>query len=140
MYITDSIFNSPRQSQLQPNYGYCDLCLTDHSAGSAWIRYNEQRIEQLQQRMDLMLEIDESDEAHFALSTLNPIRNISTQRMDDILIRKPRRRNQSTYSRDRTCKSNKHFFQIIKSLSFFFIFSKHYLVDLIFVYLIVRIQ
>jgi len=107
--MTDSIFNSPRQSQLQPNYGYCDLCLTDHSAGSAWIRYNEQRIEQLQQRMDLMLEIDESDEAHFALSTLNPIRNISTQRMDDILIGRPRRRNQLSYSRDRTCKLNKHF-------------------------------
>ncbi len=121
MYMTDSLFNSPRQSQLQPNYSYCDLCLTDHSAGSAWIRYNEQRIDQLQQRMDLMLEIDESDEAHFTLSTLNPIRNISTQRMDDILIGRTRRRNQSSYSRDRTCKSN-NIFEIIKSFVFSFVY------------------
>lgn len=78
--------NSPRQRQ--PRYDYCDLCLTDSSSSSAWIRYNEQRIEQLQKRIDLLLQIDDQDESPLLFST-----ETVTQCIDDILMKKPRRRN-----------------------------------------------
>ncbi len=85
MYIT----NSSRQRQ--PRFDYCDLCLTDNSTSSAWIRYNEQRIDQLQKRFDLMLQIDDMDGNQLFSSS-----DTVTQRINDILTKNPKRRNQLT--------------------------------------------
>jgi len=59
---------SPRISVRSPRptrFDYCDLCLNDQDSTSAWIRYNEQRIDQLQKRIDLMLQIDDYEENFF---------------------------------------------------------------------------
>jgi len=92
------IINSPRQSL----YDYCDLCLIDHNTSSAWIRYNEHRIEQLQKRIDLMLQFD--DENQFILSS-----DIIKQNIDDIIITKPKYRNQRNY-----------YYNRIRNFTFFF--------------------
>ena len=91
--------NSPRQRQ--PRFDYCDLCLTDSNTSSAWIRYNEQRIDQLQKRIDLLLQIDDHDESPLLFST-----ETVTQCIDDILMRKPRRRNSLMAYHTRICKRN----------------------------------
>jgi hypothetical protein len=84
--------NSPRQRK--PRFDYCDLCLIDHNKSSAWIRYNEQRIEQLQKRIDLMLQLD--DENQFILPF-----NTVTKTIDDIIMRKPKHQNQRNYYHNR---------------------------------------
>jgi hypothetical protein len=100
--ITDSYFPSSRQRQ--PRFDYWDLCLTNDSSSSGWIHYNEQRIDQLQRRMDLMLHIDDNEEAQLLFSNLNPITNTVTQRIDDFLMRKSKRRNEHPYYHDRISK------------------------------------
>ena len=85
---------SPRQRQ--PRFDYCDLCVTGHSTNSAWVRYNENRIDELQKRIDRMLQIDDLDETQFLLTNLNPVR----KSIDDVLLRNPRRRYQTTYYHD----------------------------------------
>ena len=98
-HITKSLITSTRQRQprfeasskvlTRPNY--CDLCFTDHNAGSSWIRYNEQRIEELQKRIDLMLQIDDSEEIDLLISSpIKPTIATVTQRIDDILMRRSR--------------------------------------------------
>ena len=101
LHLTNTIITAPRQRQprftntsrvlVRPDY--CDLCLTDHTTSSAWIRYNERRIEDLHKRIDLMLQIEDNDEAHLLLS-LPPILTTATvsQRIDDVLMQKPRYR------------------------------------------------
>lgn len=93
VYIT----NSPRQRQ--PRFDHCDLCLTDYDTSSAWVRYNEQRIDQLQKRIDSMLEIDDNEEYQLLLSP-----DTVTHHIDDILIRKIKRRNQLTSYHNRIRK------------------------------------
>ena len=104
MLPTNSILNSPWQRQ--PCSGYCDLCLPDDSTSSAWVRYNEQRIDQLQQRIDLMLQIDDSENLQFFLSNFTPITDTVTQRIDDILVRKPKHHFHLTHYHDRLRMSN----------------------------------
>lgn len=74
---------------------YCDLCLTGCDTSSAWIRYNERRIEELQKRIDLMLQIDDDEESQLLLSSSSIIPTIATvtQRIDDILWDRSRNRN-----------------------------------------------
>ncbi|CAF0767186.1 unnamed protein product [Adineta steineri] len=103
IYITTPILNSPRQPIIQTEY--CDICLTDHGEGSAWIRYNEQRLETLQQRIDLMLEFNDMEDVQSSsISSSDSVRNIarasSTQRIDNILMGRSQRRNQLTYNND----------------------------------------
>ena len=81
MYITDASTNI--SNQRQPRFDYYDLSLTDNSSNSAWIRYNEQRIDQLQQRLDLLLQIDDHEESQMIFST-----DTVTQRIDDIIMKK----------------------------------------------------
>ena len=57
-----------------------DYADKESPTGSAWIRYNEHRIEQLQKRIDLMLQIDDDDEQ------IVPTTATVTQRIDDILM------------------------------------------------------
>ena len=57
----------PRFSNYFIRPDYCNLCLNDHPTSSAWIRYNERRVEDLQKRIDLMLNIDDYEEAKFLL-------------------------------------------------------------------------
>ncbi|CAF0776245.1 unnamed protein product [Adineta steineri] len=94
IYITSSTIVSPRERQSHrltlPDY--CSLCLTDYNGSSAWIKYNERRIEQLQKRIDLMLQIDDNEEAELLLSSSPRYSTVATvsQRIDDILMKKPR--------------------------------------------------
>lgn len=84
-------FDHSTQLILRPDYS--DLCLMNYHTDSAWIRYNEQRIEQLQQRINLMLQIDENEEAQLLLPTSSPIQPTVatvTQRIDDALMISPR--------------------------------------------------
>ncbi|CAF0758952.1 unnamed protein product [Adineta steineri] len=103
IYITTPILNSPRQPIIQTEY--CNICLTDHGEGSAWIRYNEQRLETLQQRIDLMLEFNDMEDVQSSsISSSDSVRNIarasSTQRIDNILMGRSQRRNQLAYNND----------------------------------------
>ena len=97
IHITNSILNSPRQrspyfihsKKELPRPIYCDLCLTDHNTSSAWIKYNERRIEELQNRIDLMLQIDDNEDVQLLLSsTTYPTTPTVTQRIDHILNKK----------------------------------------------------
>lgn len=109
LHLATSIVHLPRERL--PRFAlrrpdYCDLCLTDHSTSSAWIRYNERRIEELQKRIDIMLQIDDTEEAQFLLAPdyLLPSTTVATvsQRIDDLLAtRIPWR-----YYYDRFRKSN----------------------------------
>jgi hypothetical protein len=113
IHITNSILTSPRQRQprfdtsskviIRPDY--CDLCLNDYNTSSAWVRYNERRIEELQKRINLMLQIDDNEEAQLLLS--RPIKTTTatvTQRIDDIVMRKPRYRSPLLYHHNRIRK------------------------------------
>jgi hypothetical protein len=113
IHITNSILNSPRQRQprfqnsskiiIRPDY--CDLCLIDYNTSSAWIRYNERRIEELQKRIDLMLQIDDNEEAQLLISpSIKTTTATVTQRIDDILMQKPRYRSPLLYHHDRLRK------------------------------------
>ncbi|CAF2527000.1 unnamed protein product [Rotaria sp. Silwood2] len=106
IHISNSIFNSPRQRQ--PRFDYCNLCLNEYGTSSAWIRYNEGRIDKIQKRIDLMLQNDDNEEIKFLLSTTNPV----TQRMNDILMRKPKRRNHITYYHDRIISPHRYNFRL----------------------------
>ncbi|UJR29993.1 hypothetical protein I4U23_017540 [Adineta vaga] len=86
-----------KQTSTQPHY--CEICFSDHSSGSAWIRYNEQRMERLQQRIDLMLELDDVEDGQYALSTLNSTAT-TTQRIDDILRGRSSYQNHMNYDHD----------------------------------------
>ncbi len=99
IHIINSVLTSPRQRQprfltssniLIRRPDYCDLCLTDKNTSSAWIRYNERRIEDLQKRIDLMLQIDDDEEVQLLLSPINPTTATVTQRIDDIIMRRSR--------------------------------------------------
>ena len=149
---------SPRQRQprftastnllIRPDY--CDLCLTDHNTNSAWIRYNERRIEELQKRIDIMLQIDDNEEAHLLIPSRNlPITTTATvtQRIDDLLTTRSRYRSPLLYHHDRICKFFSMFFYKVKkenkkvldyfqnNIITFFVF-KYHLVDINIVYLI----
>jgi len=113
IHITNSLLTSPRQRQprfisssnllIQPDY--CHLCLTDLNTSSAWIRYNEQKIEQIQKRIDLMLQIDDHEEAQLLLSSpIYPTTATVSQRIDDIIMREPTYRSPLLYHYDRTRK------------------------------------
>ena len=117
--ITKSLPASARQRQprfdasskvfTRPNY--CNSCLTGHSPGSSWIRYNEQRIEELQKRIDLMLQIDDSEEIDLLLSSpIKPTIATVTQRIDDILMRRSRCHQSQLDDYCRTCKFQNQFF------------------------------
>lgn len=88
---------------IRPNY--CDLCSTDHYTSSAWVRYNERRIEELQKRIDIMLQIDDNEEAQLLLTPdyLLPSTTVATvsQRIDDLLTARPRYPIPTTYIHDR---------------------------------------
>ncbi|CAF1166687.1 unnamed protein product [Rotaria sordida] len=81
-------FLTPSTILTRPDY--CDLYLTGHRKNSSWIRYNEQKIEELQKRIDLMLQIDDIEEAQLLLSStpIIPTTATVTQRIDDILLRR----------------------------------------------------
>ncbi|CAF4949494.1 unnamed protein product [Rotaria sp. Silwood1] len=107
VHITKCLLDSSRQRQprfltpstviTRPNY--CDLCLTGHHRSSAWIQYNERRIEELQKRIDLMLQIDDIEEAQLLLSStpIIPTTATVTQRIDDILSRRSKYRDLHLY-------------------------------------------
>ncbi len=86
------IKNSPRQHKSR--FDYCDLCLIDHNRSSAWIRYNEQRIEKLQKRIDLMLQLDDENQLILPFNTV-------TQTIDDIIMRKPKYQTKRNYYHNR---------------------------------------
>ena len=97
IHLTDTFLTIPQrrprfdhstQFILRPDYS--DLCLINAHTDSAWIRYNEQRIEQLQKRINLMLQIDENEEAQLLLSIPSPTIATVTQRIDDALMISPR--------------------------------------------------
>ena len=88
---------SPRfidSTLISPRTKYCDLCVTDNQTSSAWIRYNERRIEDLQKRIDLMLKIDDHEEAQLLLEPINSIRTMPkkpvTERINELMMRKSR--------------------------------------------------
>lgn len=84
--------------QRAPRYDYSDLTLTDENLNSAWIRFNEQRIDQLQRRIDLMLQIDDNEEAQMLLSQVHPVTNTVTDHIDDILLHRTKQRNPIVHS------------------------------------------
>ena len=61
---------------------YCDLCVTDPQTSSAWVRYNERRIDELQKRLDYLLRLDECEETLRTDSTVS-------QRIDQMLLGHP---------------------------------------------------
>lgn len=98
-----SLIMSPQERQLsstetlisRPPTRYCDLCVNDRSTtGSAWIRYNERRIEDLQKRIDLMLKIDDQEEAKLLLTPTDSTRveknKLVQQRIDELITGKYR--------------------------------------------------
>ncbi len=95
--ITNSTLHSSRERQ--PRFDYSDICLIDHNTNSAWIRYNEQRIDQLQKRIDLMLEIDDENENQLILSS-----DTITRRINDIIMKKSKSRNQMSSYHNRIRK------------------------------------
>ncbi|CAF1129915.1 unnamed protein product [Adineta ricciae] len=100
-----SYSRSCQETSLEPHY--CEICLTDHSSGSAWIRYNEQRMERIQQRINLMLELDDVEDGQYALSTLNSTAT-STQRIDDILSGRSSYRDYINYDQDDVLSSHRY--------------------------------
>jgi hypothetical protein len=113
LHLTNTIITTPRQRQprfvnsskvlVRPDY--CDLCLIDHNTSSAWIRYNERRIEELHKRIDLMLQIDDNEEAHLLLSTPTNLTTATvSQRIDDALMRRPRYRSRLLHYPDHISK------------------------------------
>lgn len=114
IHLTTSLLTSPRQRQprfssssnilVRPDY--CDLCVTDQNTSSAWIRYNERRIEELQKRINLMLQIDDFEETQVLLTPANliPLTTATvTQRIDDLLAVKSKYRVPLTYYQDYVC-------------------------------------
>ncbi|CAF1197573.1 unnamed protein product [Rotaria magnacalcarata] len=99
MRIENSSLHYSRQRQ--PRFDYCDLCLNDHSTGTSWIRLNEQRIDELQKRIDLMLQNDDIEEAKFLSANSKLIANTASKRIDSIFMRKSHRQNRITYYHDR---------------------------------------
>ena len=61
---------------------YCDLCVTDPQTSSAWVRYNERRIDDLQKRLDYLLRLDESEDTLRTDSTVS-------ERIDQMLLGHP---------------------------------------------------
>lgn len=94
--------SSPRQRK--PRHDYYNLSLSDDILNSSWIRYNERRIDQIQKRIDLMLQIDDNEETQFLLSTCYPVTQTVTQHIDNILTHRPRNRNQLSIDYDRIRK------------------------------------
>lgn len=76
---------SPRFADRSTANGFCDLCLNDSPSSSAWIRYNEQRIEQIQKRIDRMLQIDDREDL---TNFLTPIDQTIHRRYEQIPKRK----------------------------------------------------
>ena len=62
------------------------------------MKYNERRIDEIQKRIDLMLQIDDNEESLLALSSppVIPTSATVTQRIDDILLRRSRYRSPLT--------------------------------------------
>ena len=85
---------------------YCTLCFEDHHSSSAWVKYNERRVEQLQRRIDLMLQIDDNEEADMLLTRSVYPTTVATvsQRIDDILLRKTQYRSPLLFPPDRIGK------------------------------------
>lgn len=116
IHLCDTYLTIPRQreprfchsSNIFYRPDYCDLCVTDYHHDSAWIRFNEQRIEELQRRINLMLQIDDDEEVQLLLSTPSVIPTTVTQRIDDALLISPRHRSQLLHRSDRIGKG---FFQ-----------------------------
>lgn len=96
LQLSSTLILSPRLRQ--PRYDYYDLTLNDQNLNSAWIRFNEEKIDQLQKRIDLMLQIDDHEESEMLLSRIHPITNTVTEHIDEILYQKPKRGNSSVYS------------------------------------------
>ncbi|CAF3459028.1 unnamed protein product [Rotaria socialis] len=86
-------------STIRARSDYCDLCLTGYNTNSAWIRYNERRIEELQKRIDLMLQIDDNEETKLLLPSSSRISTTATvtQRIDDILWSRSRHPSRRLY-------------------------------------------
>lgn len=84
--LNSSIISLPRQRM--PRADPCDLSLSDGLLSTAWIRYNERRIDEVQKRIDLMLQIDDNEEAQLLLSHYHPTTQTVTEHIDDILTRR----------------------------------------------------
>lgn len=85
--VTNSIVTSSRERPpplitLPRPIHRMDYADKESPTGSAWIRYNEHRIEQLQKRIDLMLQIDDDEQIVPTTATV-------TQRIDDFLMNQP---------------------------------------------------
>ncbi|CAF4697537.1 unnamed protein product [Rotaria sp. Silwood1] len=104
--LSNSILNSLRHQQ--SHFDYCNLCLNNHDTNSAWIRYNQGCINQIQKRINLMLQNDDNEEIKFLLSSTDPI----TQRINDIHKRKSKRRNHITYYHDRILSPHRYNFRL----------------------------
>ena len=121
IHLCDTLLTIPRQ-QREPRFchsskllvrpDYCDLCLTDYHTDSAWIRYNEQRVEQLQRRINLMLQIDDDEEVQLLYPTppIIPTTATVTQRIDDALSISSRHRSQLLHRSDQIGKAFFFFF------------------------------
>lgn len=97
LHTTDSRFDHCQRRQRELScYDFCDLCVGDTSATSAWVRYNEERIDRLQKRIDRMLEDDDNDEMKYLLSTSKSKRNSVAQCFDYDLNRKSKHRYQTS--------------------------------------------
>lgn len=106
IHITNTFVSS--EEHRQPRYmasskaitrpGYCDLCLTDGNTGSAWVKYNERRVEELQKRIDVMLKIQDNEELQALLSRpIHPIPRPIAQRIDDMLLQRSKYRSSYLY-------------------------------------------
>jgi hypothetical protein len=117
LYITNKPIDC--SCQHHSHLDYYDLSLTNDNSSSAWIRYNEQRINQLQQRIDLLLQIDDNEENQSIFSS-----NTVTQRIDDIIMKKSKNRNSTISYHKRIRKRKKIFFHLFeKNLLFGFSFT-----------------
>jgi exonuclease VII small subunit len=100
LYITHTPIDSSYFRQ--PRFDYYDLSLTNDNRSSAWIRFNEQRIDQLQKRLDLLLQIDDDNQLIFSTDTV-------TQRIDDILMKKSSRVRNHVLSYHKRIRKKFHF-------------------------------
>ncbi|CAF0987094.1 unnamed protein product [Adineta ricciae] len=102
----------PPSEVIRPDY--CTLCFQDHHSSSAWVKYNERRVEQLQRRIDLMLQIDDNEEADMLLTRSVYPTTVATvsQRIDDILLRKPQYRSPLLFPPDRIVSSRRYHYRL----------------------------
>ena len=73
------------EGRLPPRRAPCQLCVTDPQTSSAWIRYNERRIDELQKRLDFLLRIDDAVELRPARVEEEETATVS-QRIDQLLL------------------------------------------------------